>query len=153
MNDVIVESAAIVHQVIIANFVDNIFCIIHCGRLRHNMPTRVVIDNKSFTRLEVYWEFCKKKQPPSPKKAFLWLKNPPLSIYSYNELPIISYHYLTQKPILYRAELALKHLWTQNLKLITQFLNGLSNYFSLGIAAANVCFESLYQPKNETFKI
>ena len=54
MNDVIVESVAIVHQVIIANFVDNIFCIIHCGRLRHNMPTRVVIDNKSFTRLDVY---------------------------------------------------------------------------------------------------
>ena len=39
-----------VHQVIIANFDHNDFGIIHRGRLRHNMPTQVVINIKSFTK-------------------------------------------------------------------------------------------------------
>ena len=51
-----------VHQVIIANFYDNNFGISHRSRLRHNMPTRVVINNKSFTKagsllgiLQLHW--------------------------------------------------------------------------------------------------
>ena len=51
-----------VHQVIIANFDDNNFGIRHHSRLRHNMPTRVVINNKSFTKagsllgiLQLHW--------------------------------------------------------------------------------------------------